>query len=164
MHRVNFVKLAWLLIAAVWSPAEKGLTARLSYLLFMFRVCHVFLSVHCSLVVTCGEGLASCLSSMLCFIVIVSLFHMVSWVRCGTWTKADPKKVANQQAMSASIKSICDTFWPIYCVQGHINTLLMVCTNVLLKSQLIMPILTWSKHNKYLNLTKIGTGSLKPHL
>ena len=25
------------------------------FLLFMFRFCHVFLSVHCSLVVTCWE-------------------------------------------------------------------------------------------------------------
>ena len=26
-----------------------------SFLLFMFRVCHAFMSVHCSLVVTCWE-------------------------------------------------------------------------------------------------------------
>ena len=34
------------------------------FLLFVFRVCHVFLSVHCSLVVTCLE--AADLLALLC--------------------------------------------------------------------------------------------------
>ena len=40
-----------------------------SFLVFMFRVFHVFLSVDCSLVVTCWEGLTSWVSCMWCFIV-----------------------------------------------------------------------------------------------
>ena len=47
----------------------------------MFRVCRVFLSVHCSLVIACWE-LASC---VWCFIVYLLLPHVVSWVRCGAW-------------------------------------------------------------------------------
>ena len=35
-----------------------------AHLLFMFRVCHAFLSVLCSLVVTCWES--ACLLSLLC--------------------------------------------------------------------------------------------------
>ena len=31
-----------------------------------------------------GKGLTSWLSCMLCFIVFLSLSHVVSWVRCGT--------------------------------------------------------------------------------
>ena len=40
-----------------------------SFLLFMFRVCHAFLSVHCRLVVTCWEraGLIDLLCVMLSF-------------------------------------------------------------------------------------------------
>ena len=55
-----------------------------SFLLFMFRGCHAFLSVYCSLVVHCWERLASWLSCMLCFIVFLSLSHVVPCVRCGT--------------------------------------------------------------------------------
>ena len=47
-----FVMLSCLLIAALWSPAGKGLTSWLSY--------------------------------MLCFSVFLSLFHVESWVSCGT--------------------------------------------------------------------------------
>ena len=41
-----------------------------SFLLFMLRVCHAFLSVHCSLVVTCWEraGLLALLSVVFCFV------------------------------------------------------------------------------------------------
>ena len=48
------------------------------FLLFMFRVCHAFLSVQCSCVVTC--------LTLLCvdFCCVLSLSHEVSWVRCGT--------------------------------------------------------------------------------
>ena len=44
----------------------------LSFLLFMFRVCHVFLSVHCSLVETCWKSadlLTLLLSVLLCFAI-----------------------------------------------------------------------------------------------
>ena len=49
-----------------------------------FCVCHAFVSVRCCLVVTCwkrGDVLA-----LVCDVLIVflSLFHVVSWVRCGT--------------------------------------------------------------------------------
>ena len=56
-----------------------------SFLFFMFRVCHAFLSVHCSLVVTCWKGLATWLSCMLCFIVFFSLSHVMSLVMYVTW-------------------------------------------------------------------------------
>ena len=54
------------------------------FLLFMFRVCHAFLSVHCSLVVTCREraGLLTHFNFMLYCIFVT--FHVVSLVRCGT--------------------------------------------------------------------------------
>ena len=32
-----------------------------------------------------GKGLTSWLSCMWCFLVFLSLSHVVSWVRCGTW-------------------------------------------------------------------------------
>ena len=56
-----------------------------SFLLFMFRACHAFLSVYCSLVVTCWEkaGLLALLYVMLS--CVLSLSHVVSWDRCGTW-------------------------------------------------------------------------------
>ena len=45
----------------------------------MFRVSHAFLSVYCSLVVTCPKGLTSWPSCMLCFIVFLLLPHVASW-------------------------------------------------------------------------------------
>ena len=57
------------------------------FLLFAFRVClcHTVLSVPCSHVVTCWEktGLLAVLCMM--FSCVLSLSHMVSWVRYGTW-------------------------------------------------------------------------------
>ena len=42
--------------------------------------------LHCSLVVTCQERAnTSWFSCMWCFLAFLSLFHVVSWVRCGTW-------------------------------------------------------------------------------
>ena len=52
-----------------------------SFLLFMLRVCHAFLSVYCSLVVTCWER--ANLLALLC-VMFLSLSHVVSWVKCGT--------------------------------------------------------------------------------
>ena len=56
------------------------------YLCFVC-VCHTILSVPCSLLITCWEGadsgadvLALC---VLCFLVFLSHFHMMSYVRCG---------------------------------------------------------------------------------
>ena len=48
-----FVILSCLFLAALWSPAEKGLTSWISY--------------------------------VWCFLKVSSLYHMVSWVTCGTW-------------------------------------------------------------------------------
>ena len=50
-----------------------------------FRVCHAFMSVHCSLVITCWER--DNLFALVCvmFYCVLSLSHVVSWVRCGTW-------------------------------------------------------------------------------
>ena len=49
----------------------------LSFLLFMFRVCHAFLSIHCSLVVTCLERAS--LLALLCvmFYCVLSLSRVV---------------------------------------------------------------------------------------
>ena len=57
-----------------------------SFLLFMFCICHAFLSVHCNLVVTCCErdNLLALLYVMWCFLVFLSLSNVVPWVRCGT--------------------------------------------------------------------------------
>ena len=51
---------------------------------FVFHVCHVVMSVPCSLVVTPLER--ADLWALLCvmFLVFLSLSHMESWVRCGT--------------------------------------------------------------------------------
>ena len=51
-------------------------------------VCHIALSVMCSLVVISWERaalLAHVLTCMWYFLVFLSLFHTVYWVRCGTW-------------------------------------------------------------------------------
>ena len=51
---------------------------------YLFCVCHAFLSVQCSIVVTCWER--ANLLALLCviFVVFLSLSHVVSWIRCGT--------------------------------------------------------------------------------
>ena len=55
-----------------------------SFLYFMFCVCHAVLSVHCSLVVNCREK--TNLLALLYVMVscVLSLSHVVSWVRFGT--------------------------------------------------------------------------------
>ena len=50
----------------------------------VFRVCHAVMSVHCSLVVTCWER-ADLLALLYVLSCVLSLSHVVSWVRCGTW-------------------------------------------------------------------------------
>ena len=47
--------------------------------------CHAFLSVHCSLVVSCWERANLLALLYVTFFVFLSLSHVVSWVRCGTW-------------------------------------------------------------------------------
>ena len=61
----------------------KAVLFRGSFLLCVFHVCRIFLSVHCSLVVTCWER--ADLLDLLCvmFYCVLSLSHVVSWVRCG---------------------------------------------------------------------------------
>ena len=54
-----------------------------SFVLFMFCVCHAFVSVHCCLVVTCWERGESWLLFVM-FVVILLLSNLVSWVWCGT--------------------------------------------------------------------------------
>ena len=60
-----------------------------SFLLFVFRdclsYCLISRSVPWSLVVTFWERLTSWLSCMWCFLVFLSLSHMMSYVRCGIW-------------------------------------------------------------------------------
>ena len=56
-----------------------------SCLLFIFRVCHAFLSVHCSLVVTCWERAVLLALLYVMYYCVVSFSLAVSWVRCGTW-------------------------------------------------------------------------------
>ena len=53
------------------------------FFLFMFPVCLVFLSVHCSLVVTCWERADLLALLYVMFYCVLSLSHVVSWVRCG---------------------------------------------------------------------------------
>ena len=53
-------------------------------LIFMFRVCHALLSVNGSLVVTCGEKADLLARFNLKFSCVLSLPHVVSWVRRGT--------------------------------------------------------------------------------
>ena len=52
-------------------------------MLFISCVCHAFASVLCCLVVHGEKGLASLLLFVM-FIMILLLFHLVSWDRCGT--------------------------------------------------------------------------------
>ena len=56
-----------------------------SFLLFMFRVCYSFLSVHCSLVATCWEkgNLLVLLCVMFCCVVVI--FPCGILARCVTW-------------------------------------------------------------------------------
>ena len=55
-----------------------------SFLLFIFRVCRVVLSVHCCLAATCWER--ADLLGLVCDVLLCfwPLSHVVSWVRCGT--------------------------------------------------------------------------------
>ena len=53
------------------------------YLCFMF-VCHTVLSVPCNFVVTCLERTDLLTRLFVMFSCVLSLSHMVSWVRCGT--------------------------------------------------------------------------------
>ena len=55
-----------------------------SFVFFMSCVCHAFESVLAVLWSHAGKGLASWLLFVM-FIVFLSLSHLVSWVRCGTW-------------------------------------------------------------------------------
>ena len=52
------------------------------YLCFVF-VCHTVLSVLCNLVVTCWERADVLALLYMMFSCVLSLFHIVSWVRCG---------------------------------------------------------------------------------
>ena len=65
-------------------PFQDG-ASFVDFLLFMFRVCHAVLSVYCSLVVICLER--ANLLALLCEMLtcVLSLSHLVSLVRCGTW-------------------------------------------------------------------------------
>ena len=57
-----------------------------SFSLFRFHVClcYAVLSASSSLVITCWQ-MADLLALLVsCFLVFLSLSHMVSWVRCGT--------------------------------------------------------------------------------
>ena len=51
----------------------------------MFCACHAVLSVLCSLVAPAGRELTSWLFCVWCLLVFLSLSHVVSWVRRGTW-------------------------------------------------------------------------------
>ena len=56
-------------------------------LLFLFPVSHIFLSIHCSLVVNGWEMvdlLARLYVKFSFFFFFLLLFHVVSWVKCGT--------------------------------------------------------------------------------
>ena len=50
----------------------------------MSFVCHAFLSVHCSLVVTCWERADPLALLYEMFYCVLSLSHVMSGVRCGT--------------------------------------------------------------------------------
>ena len=56
-----------------------------SFVLFTSCVCYDFASVHCCLVITCWVRADLLVLFLWCFIVFSSLFHVVFWVRCGTW-------------------------------------------------------------------------------
>ena len=49
------------------------------FLCFVFAFVILFLA---ALLSTAGKGLTSWLSGILCFLVLLSLFHTASWVRC----------------------------------------------------------------------------------
>ena len=63
-----------------WIDILRGYFLCGSFVLFMSCVCHAFTSVYCCLVVTWYLG-----SCLWCLSVFLSLSHVVSWVRCGTW-------------------------------------------------------------------------------
>ena len=52
-------------------------------------LCFVFAVFSCLFIValwsSAGKGLTSWLSCVWCFIVFLTLFHVVCWVRCGAW-------------------------------------------------------------------------------
>ena len=52
-------------------------------MLFVFHLCHVVLSVPCSLVVTCWKRADLFALLYVVFYCVLSLSHMVYWVGCG---------------------------------------------------------------------------------
>ena len=66
----------------------------LFYIVLMSCVCHAFASVHFCMWSPAGKGLTSWLLYVM-FNCVLSVSHVVSWVRCGTWlyrilTKSGP--------------------------------------------------------------------------
>ena len=81
---VNFIEDRYMLLMSKAKPlhaVQRRCFFFGSLLLFMFHfsLCYAVLSVHCGLVVSCWDGLASC---VWCFIVFLFLFQVVSRVRC----------------------------------------------------------------------------------
>ena len=60
----------------------------LLWILFCY-LCFLFVMLSCLFIAVlwspAGKGLTSWLSCMWCFLAFLSLSHVVSWVRCGTW-------------------------------------------------------------------------------
>ena len=76
------VILYCLLIAALWSPAGKGLTSWLSCIHLLW---HLWINVYDKkLQFTPIKYMFCSMFCMWCFLVFLSLSHVVSWVRCGT--------------------------------------------------------------------------------
>ena len=68
-------------IKVFYGPFQGG-ASFVDHFLFIFRVCHVFLSVHCSLVATCWERVDLLALLYLIFYCVLLLSHVVSWVMC----------------------------------------------------------------------------------
>ena len=76
----------WVYVKVVkyfYQPYQGGASFCRSFVLFMPCVSHAFVSDHFCLVVTCWER-ADLLTQFMMFYCILSLSHVVSWVRCGT--------------------------------------------------------------------------------
>ena len=81
---------ACLFICASWSPAGKGLTSWLSFVVSSVSLFCLVFAMFCARLFICalwspaGKGLTSWLSNVVSSVSEFVTFPLVSWVRCGT--------------------------------------------------------------------------------
>ena len=68
---------------SIFTDRSKAVLLLWIFFVIYFLFCNVFLSIHCSLVVTCLKRAGLLAHLYVMFYCVLSLFHVVPWVRCG---------------------------------------------------------------------------------